>query len=387
MSPSSTANKRLRPIIRVFVSSTFSDLKLERDALQQRVFPKLEQLCRKEGFQFQAVDLRWGVSTEAGLDHRTMRICFEELRRSQEVSPEPNFLILLGNRYGWRPLPEEISADEFRSLEEAAGQIGAAGEQPLPVDILRQWYRLDENSLTPVYILQPRRKPNVGDPGGRDYTAAETWREVEQVLWQIINRAFPADRLKDRFASPPPATGAMPPIVRFQASATEQEIWCGALGDPHAGEHVLALFREIDQAQNTADAQQFSDYFDIALGQINVVAQAALRGLKDEIKKRLGSNAVELPPAHLVSAKEPGGPATVSADHIDALCREVESRLTAIIDRQITQYWNGPQASDGTSGGPTADQRADRELRIERDEHRRFGDECGPKETFVGRQD
>jgi hypothetical protein len=119
------ARKRRRPLIRVFVSSTFSDLKLERDALQQRVFPKLEQRCLAEGFQFQAIDLRWGVSTEAGLDHRTMRICFEELRRSQEVSPEPNFLILLGNRYGWRPLPEEISEEEFRELNKAASGIDA----------------------------------------------------------------------------------------------------------------------------------------------------------------------------------------------------------------------------------------------------------------------
>lgn len=111
------AGTRLRPIIRVFVSSTFSDLKLERDALQQRVFPKLEQRCLKDGFQFQAIDLRWGVSTEAGLDHRTMRICFEELRRSQEDSPAPNFLILLGNKYGWRPLPEQISQIEFAELQ------------------------------------------------------------------------------------------------------------------------------------------------------------------------------------------------------------------------------------------------------------------------------
>jgi hypothetical protein len=40
---------------------------------------------------------------EAALDHRPMQICFEELRRSQQISPQPNFLILLGNRYGWRP--------------------------------------------------------------------------------------------------------------------------------------------------------------------------------------------------------------------------------------------------------------------------------------------
>lgn len=91
---------RLRPVIRVFVSSTFSDLKPERNALEEQVFPRLEQLCAQHGFQFQAIDLRWGVPSEAGLDHRTMRICFEELRRAQDISPEPNFLILLGNRYG-----------------------------------------------------------------------------------------------------------------------------------------------------------------------------------------------------------------------------------------------------------------------------------------------
>jgi hypothetical protein len=99
---------RRRPVIRVFVSSTFTDLKHERDALQREVFPKLEQLCASRQFQFQAIDLRWGVPTEASLDHRTMRICFEELRRSQEISPQPNFLILLGNRYGW------LSSLEFR---------------------------------------------------------------------------------------------------------------------------------------------------------------------------------------------------------------------------------------------------------------------------------
>jgi len=95
-------------------------MKHERNALATEAFPKLEQLCQKNGFQFQAIDLRWGVSSEAGLDHRTMRICFDELRRAQEISPRPNFIILLGNRYGWRPLPEEISVKEFDELKKAA---------------------------------------------------------------------------------------------------------------------------------------------------------------------------------------------------------------------------------------------------------------------------
>jgi hypothetical protein len=45
---------------RIFVTSTFSDLKAERDALQQYVFPRLRELCLRHGTRFQAIDLRWG---------------------------------------------------------------------------------------------------------------------------------------------------------------------------------------------------------------------------------------------------------------------------------------------------------------------------------------
>ncbi len=46
---------------RVFVSSTFSDLKAERDALQAHVFPRLRELCEKHGARFQAIDRSLGI--------------------------------------------------------------------------------------------------------------------------------------------------------------------------------------------------------------------------------------------------------------------------------------------------------------------------------------
>ena len=55
---------------RVFVSSTFSDLKEERNALQRRVFPGLRELCMQHGCRFQAIDLRWGVREEAARDQQ-----------------------------------------------------------------------------------------------------------------------------------------------------------------------------------------------------------------------------------------------------------------------------------------------------------------------------
>lgn len=141
-----TPKKREWPVIRVFVSSTFTDFKHERYALHQNVFRKLELHCATRGFQFQSIDLRWGVPMEAALDHRTMQICFEELRRSQQISPQPNFLILLGNRYGWRPLSEVISAEEFGRLLTTAIDNHNDYYDRLATEILRQWYVQDENS-------------------------------------------------------------------------------------------------------------------------------------------------------------------------------------------------------------------------------------------------
>ncbi len=92
-------------VFRIFVSSTFSDLKAERNALQERVFPRLRQLAQQHGARFQVIDLRWGVSEEASLDQQAMNICLGEVARCQQLSPRPNFIVLLGDRYGWCPPP------------------------------------------------------------------------------------------------------------------------------------------------------------------------------------------------------------------------------------------------------------------------------------------
>ena len=66
---------------RVFVSSTFEDLKEERNVLPREVWPKLRALCEQHGARFQAIDLRWGVRDEAALDQKTMDICLREIER------------------------------------------------------------------------------------------------------------------------------------------------------------------------------------------------------------------------------------------------------------------------------------------------------------------
>ena len=58
---------------RDFASSTFSELKAERNALQERVFPHLRELAAEHGCLLQAIDLRWGVNDQASLDQQAIK--------------------------------------------------------------------------------------------------------------------------------------------------------------------------------------------------------------------------------------------------------------------------------------------------------------------------
>ena len=89
---------------RLFVSSTFSDFNEERKLLQTIVFPEIKKYCRDNGLNFQPIDLRWGVTEEASNDQKTLNLCLEEVQNSK-YHPYPNFLIMVGDRYGWVPLP------------------------------------------------------------------------------------------------------------------------------------------------------------------------------------------------------------------------------------------------------------------------------------------
>jgi hypothetical protein len=124
----------------IFISSTISDLKAERNALQEEVFPRLRDLASAHGCRFQAIDLRWGVSEEAALDQQTMKIWLGEIARCQKTSPRPNFIVLLGDRYGWQPVPYEIPATE---IEQMINNLKDHEERLL----VESWYRGDDNAI------------------------------------------------------------------------------------------------------------------------------------------------------------------------------------------------------------------------------------------------
>lgn len=88
---------------KIFVSSTFRDMHIERDLIQTIICPDLNEKAyqnRMETVKFQ--DLRWGIDTDLNLeedgDKKILEVCLDEIKNNR-----PYFLLLLGDVYGWIP--------------------------------------------------------------------------------------------------------------------------------------------------------------------------------------------------------------------------------------------------------------------------------------------
>ena len=89
--------------MRIFTSSTFTDMLMERNTLMEYVYPKIKEYCReKHGLEYQVVDMRWGVRDEMTDEHMTtvsslpvlslQALCMNELKGCQKYSMGPNFI-------------------------------------------------------------------------------------------------------------------------------------------------------------------------------------------------------------------------------------------------------------------------------------------------------
>jgi hypothetical protein len=299
------------PVFRVFVSSTFADLGAERKALHDRVFPGLRRLCAGLGAQFQAIDLRWGVTSEASLDQQAVAICLEEVDRCLAATRRPYFILLLGDRYGWRPLPATVTSARFELLR--AAMTGQDAE------LVELWYVEDRNTVPPVYRLQPRR--------GR-YTADDAWDPVERTLHDAFRRtaekvtsaaagrAFTEDDRRD-----------------FEVSVTELEIRRALRAGEWAPGAVHAFFRTIPERP----ANLAGPYGDSQDGRPDRPAAERLRELRAWVHREVGT-----PYVREYSAGWDADTASPAKDHLHALCRDVRAALKSAIRAELEVHESTP---------------------------------------------
>jgi WD40 repeat protein len=290
--------------IRVFISSTFTDMRAERRILQEKVFPDLKKYCEARGASFQAVDLRWGVNEESQREQKTMEICLTEIARCQRLSPRPNFIVLLGDRYGWQPVPNRIPTDEMEQFQAHFSDAEAR--------LIGKWYREDTNAVPPEYVLQPR---------GETYRDYDQWQPVEDSLRAILRKAA----AQTDFAAEQ--------RIKYFASATHQEIINGALQTPDTGvdpaDHVFSYLREMDSPPH---GERAGDYLDLLPdGTVDSHPKAQMDGLKQELIDKLPQDHI-----YRYHGRWHDG-VQFDAVVLEAFGDEVYQDLVSIIDQELQQ--------------------------------------------------
>lgn len=152
-------------VIRVFISSTFKDMKDERDHLVKFIFPQLRKFCESRGVVWSEVDLRWGITDEEQAEGKVLPICLQEIRRCR-----PYFIGLLGERYGHVPrrIPRELTQEQSWLQEHGERSVT---ELEIIHGVLRD---ATMHSHAYFYFRDPGYVASVPKEKRKDFTAEDT---------------------------------------------------------------------------------------------------------------------------------------------------------------------------------------------------------------------
>ena len=59
----------------------------------ENVYPRIKTRCKELGYEFQVVDMRWGITEESTNDHMTAELCLKELEACKTLSTGPYFVV------------------------------------------------------------------------------------------------------------------------------------------------------------------------------------------------------------------------------------------------------------------------------------------------------
>ncbi|XP_032427976.1 NACHT domain- and WD repeat-containing protein 1 isoform X1 [Xiphophorus hellerii] len=340
-------------MIRIFISSSFTDMSVERKVLLEKAFPEVRSFCRSLGLVFEVVDLSWGIRTFPYGDHEVSEIFLQEIQTSQKVSAGPAFVGLLGNKYGHRPLPRLIPEKQFEVL------LSKLSKNPEAVQQLQEWFRKDNNSVPPTYVLQPitARFPHYNDLRPEVAKLHDddllSWRVTESQLLQLLRSAaaeaetagdITAEQKRLFYSSgetcPPAWTCPQacpfgPRGLTFPAShsVTERALEEGVWKD-NCQMSALLFVREIPRQRMKEGAKRLAKFMDLtADGLLDAEAQELLTGLKSRLyatsKKILNLHCVELNRGSIDPKRKE------HAEYLNSICQQFISQMTTRISEAV----------------------------------------------------
>lgn len=192
-------------------------------------------------------------------DHRVVNICMEEIKRCQEISLGIAFIAILGDKYGWRPLPPSVDADEFESLLERIDEADR--------ELITSWYFRDDNSVPPSYLLQPisSQFPITSMDKDEMSKAWDAWGKVEKKVWSLLRTAAENVGLDEKGKQ------------KYTFSVTHLEVERGVVGDLEASQRCFVIDRRFDHIDEKDEAaRNFVNLEVRAFNKVNKVRKSAL---------------------------------------------------------------------------------------------------------------
>ncbi|XP_073254960.1 NACHT and WD repeat domain-containing protein 2-like [Porites lutea] len=282
-------------IIRVFISSTFTDTAQERNLLIADVYPYLKLFGRKYGFEFASSEMRWGIREECQ-------------RESQGI----NYVAFLGDKYGFRPFPSRIEASEFEQL-----QAQAEKDNDPDVNLLSEWFDLNTNLVPHTYILKPSSQAQHGK-----------WWDIFEKLQMTLRKASRCLKDKER-------------AKWYTVSVTEEEVHRGLLNMNNRDQKTFCYRRKIINLDNNYQDKPAGKFIDkkYSDGTIDSEAQRFLHKLKDE--KVPGA----LNPSNIKNYTVNWGPGITLEQHADYL-REFGDHFCDLMVQSMTEAIKGGHVAD-----------------------------------------
>ncbi|XP_055384364.1 NACHT and WD repeat domain-containing protein 2 isoform X2 [Condylostylus longicornis] len=259
-------------IVRIFTSSTFTDTTMERNTLMAKCYPRIKDYCReKHGLEFQVVDMRWGVRDEATDDHMTTELCMREIANCQRLSMGPNFVVFLGQKYGYRPIPTYILSSELQMMRDELTAMGVDGAA------LDLWYKKDNNAVPPISVLQPISSILVNFNNKR---VPKLQAEDQAIWWDTLTKM---QKLLRKAAQSLFNSGKFDKdtMHNYFMSVTEREVINGILSVKNTKNHCLAYVRYINNI-NLQNLKKASLFVDIINRSLDTESSKLLANLRDE---------------------------------------------------------------------------------------------------------
>ncbi|XP_039984385.1 NACHT domain- and WD repeat-containing protein 1 [Xiphias gladius] len=324
-------------MIRVFVSSTFTDMSSERKALLEKAYPEVLSFCRSLGLVFEVVDLRWGIRNVTSGDHESCEIFLREIQSCKRISAGPAFVALLGNRYGHRAIPRLVPEKQFEVL------LSKLSKNPEGLKQVNRWFSKDNNAVPPTYVLRPitAHFPHYSDlrpeSGPQRSNNVLSWNFTETQLLQLLRSAATdaeaagdiAAEQKQHFYT----SGQS--VFSFWSTVTERELEQGLWKDD--GEPSALLFvREIPRQRVRDGPKRLAKYMDLtADGLLDTEAQGLLTDLKSRLyasSRKINLHCVELSKGSVDPKRKE------HAQYLDSICEQfvsqMKARITAAVDSQ-----------------------------------------------------